>query len=385
MNLEEYNDFETMELKHDVLNGIYTYGFEKPSIVQSKGIVPIRSGKDCIIQAQSGTGKTVTYIVGILEQLDIKLKELQFVVIVPTRELVKQVYDVLHHISYHVRSNNMYMMGGHRITNDIRTYKHIRPQIVVTTPGRFYDLMMRKVIDTKNLKTVILDEADELLSRNFKDTIYEIFVETENKDFQVCLLSATLPDEVTELSKKFLRDPIKILVKKEDLTLEGIRQYVVYYDKSQNRTSSPKLSLLIAILENIQFSQLILYTNNKPTCDKVCRVLRKNGFELSAIHGDMSQYERDNVIKEFRNGITRILVTTDLLARGIDIQQVSVVINYDMPYDNELYLHRIGRSGRFGRKGIAINFVYYEDTYIIKDLNAYYSTMICTLPDDLNI
>jgi superfamily II DNA/RNA helicase len=381
------NRFEDLGLKENLLEGIYKYGFEQPSYVQANGIPPIVEKRDCIIQSQSGTGKTGTFIIGILQNVDPELKELQSIVIAPTRELVKQTYKVLHELSSTLNIKIMYLIGGVKVSKDIKDYKRLQPQIIVSTPGRLYDLMSNDVISTKYTSSLVLDEADELLTGNFKDQLYNIFRSLENhENIQVILVSATIPPEIRDLSAKILRDPVEILVKNENLTLEGIKQYVVYYD-SQRHTQemNNKLQCLLHILENIAFSQTIIYINTRKTCEYLSNKLNDLEFVNSIIHSDMSQYDRSHNMTNFKNGSTRILITTDLMARGIDVQQISMVINYEMPFTNEVYLHRSGRSGRYGRKGICINFVYYKKNDIIRNLEQFYNTFICELPEDLDL
>lgn len=389
--MSSITSFDNFNLKEDLLAGIYTFGFEYPSYVQSVGIEPITSGKDCIIQSQSGTGKTGAYVIGILQQLNLNLTYPQAIIIVPTRELVKQVYNVIRGISSKMDCNLMYLIGGTKVSNDINSFKKNKPHVIISTPGRLYDLLLKNIINTDYIKTLILDEADELLAGSFKEQIYEIFTHINNRtDMQVVLVSATIPDEVLSLSDKFLNDPIRVLVKTEDLTLEGIKQYVVYYDSNttpENRRLhiTNKFSTLMYVLDNIAFSQTVIYVNTRKTCEGLANLLYKNGYISSVIHSELTQKERNKAMSEFKHGSTRILLTTDLLSRGIDIQQISMVINYEMPESNEVYLHRSGRSGRFGRKGVCINFVYYMNVDIIKNLEEYFCTLILELPDKLEI
>jgi len=378
--------FEDLGLKDNLLAGIYKYGFEQPSYVQAHGIKPIIERRDCIIQSQSGTGKTGTFTIGMLENINPEIKDVQSIVIAPTRELVKQTYTVLQNLSCMMDIKIMYLIGGVKVSKDIKDYNQIKPQIIVSTPGRLYDLM-NNVITTKHTATLVLDEADELLTGNFKDQLYNIFKLLENhENIQVILVSATIPPEIRDLSAKILRNPVEILVKTEDLTLEGIKQYVVYYDSQRHsRDVNNKLHCILHILENIAFSQTIIYVNTRKTCEYLSERLNEFEFVNSIIHSDMSQQERTSSMTNFKNGSTRILITTDLLSRGIDVQQISMVINYEMPFSNEVYLHRSGRSGRYGRKGICINFVYYKKNDIIKNLEQFYNTFISELPEDLDI
>ncbi|ELK31803.1 Eukaryotic initiation factor 4A-I [Myotis davidii] len=290
---EIVDSFDDMNLSESLLRGIYAYGFEKPSAIQQRAILPCIKGYDVIAQAQSGTGKTATFAISILQQIELDLKATQALVLAPTRELAQQIQKVVMALGDYMGASCHACIGA-----------------------------------PKYIKMFVLDEADEMLSRGFKDQIYDIFQKL-NSNTQVVLLSATMPSDVLEVTKKFMRDPIRILVKKEELTLEGIRQFYINVERE---------------------------------------------------HGDMDQKERDVIMREFRSGSSRVLITTDLLARGIDVQQVSLVINYDLPTNRENYIHRIGRGGRFGRKGVAINMVTEEDKRTLRDIETFYNTSIEEMP-----
>ena len=251
------------------------------------------------------------------------------------------------------------------------------PQVLVGSPGRVLDLIRRNRINLGYLQTFILDEADEMLSKGFIYNIKEIISRIPNTA-KILLFSATMPKEIVEMTKKFMKDPAKILVKNEELTLEGIKQYYVYLKKED------KLDVLLQIYGGIEIAQAIIYCNSKKTVDYVTDEMKKKGHMISSIHGDLKQFERDQVMRDFRQGATRVLITTDLLARGIDVYQVSLVINYELPREKETYLHRIGRSGRFGRKGNAINFVTPPEKDELEALQKYYNTTIEQLPTDLS-
>merc|ERR1712007_422708 len=248
------------------------------------------------------------------------------------------------------------------------------PHIVVGTPGRVFDMLNRKFLSSKYIKMFVLDEADEVLSRGFKDQIYEIFQKL-GSNTQVVLLSATMPVEVLEVTKKFMREPIRILVKKEELTLEGIKQFYINVDKEDW-----KLETLCDLYDTLSITQAVIFLNTRRKVDWLTEMMTKKDFTVSALHGDMDQKERDLIMREFRSGSSRVLITTDLLSRGIDVQQVSLVINYDLPTNRESYIHRIGRSGRFGRKGVAINFVTNDDIRLMRDIEQFYNTQIDEMP-----
>lgn len=268
-------------------------------------------------------------------------------------------------------------VGGTMIKQDIMNLKK-GVHVIVATPGRVADLIKRGHIKLDSVAIFILDEADEMLSRGFKIQIQEIFSLLPS-DIQVGLFSATMPKEILEITKDFMRDPAKILVKKENLTLEGIRQYYVAIPEEKQ-----KFEVLCNIYKNLEIQQALIYCNSRRRVEQLAGDMRKNDFTVSAIHGEMKQDERSNVMKEFRTGSSRVLITTDLLARGIDVQQVSLVMNYELPKNKESYLHRIGRSGRFGRKGTSINFITPSDALFLKELQEYYETEISCLPQDLS-
>jgi translation initiation factor 4A len=247
-------------------------------------------------------------------------------------------------------------------------------QVIVGTPGRVFDMISRRHLDVAAIKMFVLDEADEMLSRGFKDQIYDIFRLLPSST-QVVLLSATMPAEVLEVTKKFMRDPIRILVKKEELTLEGIKQFYIAVEKEDW-----KLDTLCDLYETLTVTQAVIFCNTRRKVDWLTEKMHSRDFTVSAMHGDMDQAGRDVIMKEFRSGSSRVLITTDLLARGIDVQQVSLVINYDLPTNRENYIHRIGRGGRFGRKGVAINFVTGEDSRAMQDIEQFYNTQIVEMP-----
>jgi len=249
--------------------------------------------------------------------------------------------------------------------------------VVVGTPGRVFDMIKRGALRTRNIKMFVLDEADEMLSRGFKDQIYDIF-KTLLTEVQVVLLSATMPAEVLDVTTNFMRDPVQILVKKEELTLEGIRQFYVNVDMEDW-----KLDTLCDLYETLTITQAVIFCNTRRKVDWLTEKMTERDFTVSAMHGDMDQKERDVIMREFRTGSSRVLITTDLLARGIDVQQVSLVINYDLPTNRENYIHRIGRGGRFGRKGVAINFMTSEDTRTMKDIEQFYNTEVEEMPTNV--
>merc|ERR1712218_77650 len=342
-------------LKEELLRGIYAYGFEKPSAIQQRAIVPCIKGLDVIAQAQSGTGKTATFSIAILEKIDTGLRECQALLLAPTRELAQQIQKVVMSLGDYMGAQCHACIGGTSVREDMRKLD-VGQHIVVGTPGRVFDMISRKVLRPNDIKQFVLDEADDMLSRGFKDQIYDVFRHL-NQEIQVILLSATMPQEVLEV------------------TLEGIRQFYISVEREEW-----KLDTLCDLYETLTITQAVIFCNTRRKVDWLTEKMHQRDFTVSAMHGDMDQKERDVIMREFRSGSSRVLITTDLLARGIDVQQVSLVINYDLPTNRENYIHRIGRGGRFGRKGVAINFVTDEDKRALQDIEKFYNTQIDEMP-----
>ena len=326
---------------------------------------------DVIAQAQSGTGKTATFSIAILEKIDTGLRECQALLLAPTRELAQQIQKVVMSLGDYMGAQCHACIGGTSVREDMRKLDQGQ-HIVVGTPGRVFDMISRKVLRTHDIKQFVLDEADEMLSRGFKDQIYDVFRHL-NQEIQVILLSATMPQEVLEVTTRFMREPVRILVKKEELTLEGIRQFYISVEREEW-----KLDPLCDLYETLTIPQAVIFCNPRRKVDWLTEKMHQRDFTVSAMHGDMDQKERDVIMREFRSGSSRVLITTDLLARGIDVQQVSLVINYDLPTNRENYIHRIGRGGRFGRKGVAINFVTDEDKRSLQ-VHDYFPLLLVTL------
>jgi len=375
-NIEIYTSFDDMNLSHNTLRGIYAYGFEKPSAIQQRAIVQMAQGKDVLAQAQSGTGKTAAFILGSFERIDTSLKIPQVLILSPTRELADQTATVATEITTYNNISINCCIGGTRMYDAIKAINS-GIHVIVGTPGRVYDMMKRRVFQTKGLKCVIIDEADEMLSIGFKDQLYNIFQFIPNNT-QVGLFSATLPQDAVDLSKNIMKNPVNILVKKEELTLEGIKQFYVGIDNE-----SWKLDTLCDLYTSISITQAIIYCNSRRKVEWLQEKLNERDFTVSFIHSEMKSEDRKNTMLAFRKGESRILIATDIIARGIDVQQVSIVINYDIPRDKENYLHRIGRSGRFGRKGTAINLMTANDIHKLEDIMQFYNTQIKELPADL--
>lgn len=354
---EVVDNFDAMGLKEKLLRGIYAYGFEKPSAIQQRAIIPCIRGRDVIAQAQSGrhrlhnhnsrylpppfsrrmwtlgTGKTATFSIAILQTIDTEVRGCQALVLAPTRELATQIQKVVVALGDFMNAQSHACIGGTNVREDMK-YLEQGVHVVVGTPGRVQDMIQRKYLRANDIKLFVLDEADEMLSRGFKDQIQEVFKKLPN-DVQVILLSATMPPEVLEVSKYFMRDPVRILVKKEELTLEGIRQFYVNVKQEQW-----KLGTLCDLYDTLSITQAVIFCNTRRKVDQLTEEMSAKNFTVSAMHGEMDQRERDMIMKQFRSGSSRVLITTDLLARGIDVQQVSLVINYDLPSVRENYIHR---------------------------------------------
>jgi len=367
------DNFDDMGLKPELLRGIYAYGFERPSAIQARAIVPVVKGHDVIAQAQSGTGKTATFSVSILQRIDMDLKACQALILAPTRELAQQIQKVVIALGDFMKVECHACVGGTNVREDMQKLE-AGVHVVVGTPGRVFDMINRRALKTDHLKIFALDEADEMLSKGFTDQIYQVF-QMLPQEIQVNLFSATMPQDVLDVTGKFMRDPVRILVKKDELTLEGIKQFYIAVEKEDW-----KLDTLSDLYETVTITQAVIFCNTRRKVDWLTDKLTARDFTVSAMHGVMDQAQRDVIMKEFRSGSSRVLIATDLLARGIDVQQVSLVINYDLPANRENYIHRIGRGGRFGRKGVAINFVTADDVRMMREIEQFYSTQIEEMP-----
>lgn len=368
--------FDELGINENLLRGIYGYGFEKPSIIQNKAIPVLISGKDVIAQAQSGTGKTGAFSIGSLSRIDTSVKQTQLIVLSPTRELAEQIFNVMKELSSYTDISFCKVVGGTRVSDCISDLRS-DPQVIVGTPGRIIDMISKRHIFTDKLKMVVIDEADEMLSQGFQEMIHRIF-QSIPRETQVALFSATFPDELLEITNNFMNEPERILVKKEQLTLEGIQQF--YINVKHNNW---KYDVLTDIYNTINIAQCIIYINSKDKLNQVYQSLTSDNFPVGMIHGNLMTNERETIMNQFRQGEIRILLSTDLLSRGIDIQQLSLVINYDLPIQKETYIHRIGRSGRYGRKGVAINFVTDRDLQDLEELKNFYNTNIEEMPQNI--
>lgn len=373
---EVVESFADLNLKSDLLRGIYGYGFDKPSTIQSKAIAPIIKGKDVIAQAQSGSGKTGTFVIGTLQLIDTSLLEVQTLVLAPTRELAQQIYNVYNFIGEFLKVKVLNLIGGTQVKDSIKNLEG-GIHVVVGSPGRVLDMLKKNHLKLAYLKCLVLDEADDLLSKGFLENMKEI-ISLIPPECRINLFSATMPKDIVSLTTHFMNDPAKILVKNEELTLLGIDQYYVTLKKEW------KLETLLNLYKGLDIVQAIIFCNSKKGVEALTKEMRERGHQVSCIHSELPMADRVKVMQEFRSGVTRVLISTDLTARGIDVYQVSIVINYDLPNQKETYIHRIGRSGRFGKKGNAINFILPEEKEQLDSIQKFYDTTIKQLPQDLS-
>ena len=378
--VREYKTFDEMPLPASLLRGIYAHGFEQPSQIQQKAIMPIAEGRDLLAQAQSGTGKTGAFCIGSLCRVDPNLNQIQVIVLAPTRELSDQIKKVATAISsFLLKPDSVYgATGGTPLRDDIKAIEK-GCQFLVGTPGRIFDLMSRNILRRDHVKVLIMDEADQMLEDRFKEQVFCILKMGFPVETRVALFSATMPPEVIECANTVLNNPVRILINPEQVTLEGIKQY--YVDLARDDW---KYEALCDIYKQLNINQAIIYCNKRQRAEWLASKMKEEGFTLECIHGEMDVGERRSRMEDFRKGVVRVLISTDLLARGIDVQQVSLVINFEMPTQKENYIHRIGRSGRYGRKGVAINLVTPDEMAKLRDIERHYGTTISTLPNTIS-
>ena len=375
----EISSWDELDIDPNILRGIYAYGYEKPSPIQRKAIRPIIAGKDIIGQAQSGTGKTATFSIGALSTVRVNDPTTQVLILSPTRELTMQTAKVITSIGCMIPGLKVQtVFGGSKIEYNNGFSSRNVPHIMCGCPGRVFDMIRRDNMTCKNIRLVIIDEADEMLSSGFKEQVYGIF-QHFNNDIQVALFSATLPANIFAITDRLMRDPVRICVKTEQLTLEGISQFYVAVDDDRQ-----KYATLKHIFSYLTVSQCIIYCNSVKRVADLYEAMREDEFPVCCIHSSMDKGARETSIADFRNGKSRVLISSNVTARGIDIQQVSIVINFDVPKDIHTYLHRIGRSGRWGRKGVGINFITRRDISKLKEIEGYYSCEIREMPANLD-
>lgn len=410
-NVQIYKSFDDMPIFNNVnglklLQGIMSHGFVNPSIIQQKAIVPLATGGDMIAQAQSGTGKTGTFVIGTLSQIDFTKNIPQAIIIVHTRELAEQVASVTRAIGCKLGALVTICIGKTNSVDENIMEIQKGCHVIVGTPGRIEDLIKRRAFRLNAVSTLVMDEADKLLSGGFITQIDNIISAIDNAAsretrLQVAIFSATLPEATVKLAASITREPTIILVPQEELSLDGIKQYKVEADGGRN-SFAYKADLILRINEVKTIPQCIIYVNNVDSAERLHHFLTENELETCVIHGKINDAERHSIIKDFRAGRGRILISTDLLSRGFDSQHVMLVINFDLPrvmhkdYRNDMcrivvdedriseYIHRIGRSGRYGRKGIAINFVTSpSERACLHEIENYYGIKCEELPTDL--
>jgi translation initiation factor 4A len=373
----EIQEWDDLELNNKILRGIFAYGYEKPSPIQQKAIKPLIEGKDIIAQAQSGTGKTATFTIGALANINVAENKTQVLVLSPTRELTIQTSRVFSSIGSMMDDLKVQVLfGGSAVEEGSSFSNKNTPHVICGCPGRVYDMMRRDRIRSKDIKLIILDEADEMLSSGFKEQVYNIF-QYLNSTVQVALFSATLPESIFPIIKKIMRNPVKISVKREMLTLEGITQHFIAVDDDRQ-----KYATLKTLFSYLSVSQCIIYCNSVKRVSDLYEAMKEDEFPVCCIHSNMEKAARDTAFNDFRSGNSRVMISSNVTARGIDIQQVSIVINFDLPKCVHTYLHRIGRSGRWGRKGVGINFITRRDIPKIKEIEGHYACQIDEMPSD---
>lgn len=367
--------FQDFGLSKETQLGIYEMGYEAPSPIQEETIPIAMEGKNIIARAKNGTGKTASYSIPLIEKVDNTKKKIQALVLVPTRELAMQTSHVIKELGKHKKIESMVSTGGTAIRDDIYRV-HQGVHVVVGTPGRILDLAAREIADLSECNILVLDEVDKLLSIDFKSIVAQI-IEIMPKEKQIMLFSATYPMEIKEFQQKYISAP-QFINLMEELTLKGVTQYYAYLEERE------KLHCLNTLFSKLDINQAIIFCNSAKRVELLAKKISQLGYSCFYIHSKMQQSDRNRIYHDFKNGETRCLVSTDLFTRGIDIQSVNVVINFDFPKYSETYLHRIGRSGRFGHLGLAINFITEEDKHELFKIEDELKTKINPIPQDID-
>jgi translation initiation factor 4A len=367
-----------MNLSEDLLRGIYGYGFEKPSVVQQRAIIPLGKGYDVIAQSQSGTGKTGAFSIGLLQRIDCQSSKVQALILEPTRDLANQSYKVITAIGEPMGVAAHVIIGGTSVRGDLDALRKGK-NVVVGTPGRILDHISRGSLRLDELKVLILDEADEMLSAGFQDAMRDV-LDVIPPSCQIGLFSATMPTETLELTERFMKNPIRLVMNKDQLSLPGIDQY--YVDVGREEW---KFDTIVDLFASVSVAQCVIFCNTRKKAVWLTEKLAAKDFPVDCMHSDMAQADRADVMARFYQGNVRVLIATDLIARGIDAQGVGFVVNFDLTRNFENHLHRVGRGGRFGRKGVAINFVTSDERNLLRDLCAFYSITIEELPQNFAV
>lgn len=365
--------FDELELDEKILKAVTDMGFEAASPIQAQAIPVQMEGRDMIGQAQTGTGKTAAFGIPLLQKISEKNRKTQAIVLCPTRELAIQVADEIRRLAKYMTGIKILpVYGGQEIVKQIRSLKG-GVQIIVGTPGRVMDHMRRKTIRTEDIHTVVLDEADEMLNMGFLEDM-ETILSQMPEERQTVMFSATMPQAIAGIAKKFQNDPEMVRVVKKELTVPKVTQY--YYEvKPRN-----KVEVMCRLLDLYSPKLSVVFCNTKRQVDELVQALQGRGYFAEGLHGDLKQEQRDRVMDSFRNGATEILVATDVAARGIDVEDVEAVFNYDIPQDDEYYVHRIGRTGRAGREGRAFSLVVGSEVYKLRDIQRFCKTKILPQP-----
>lgn len=365
----EISLFSDLNISPVMLKAIAELGYESPTPIQAQAIPILLEGKDILGQAQTGTGKTAAFGIPLIEHIDTHIRDVQAIVLCPTRELAIQVTEDFAHLSKYKKDIRMLSIyGGQSIERQFRSLKS-GVNIVIGTPGRVQDHIDRGTLKLDKVRIVVLDEADEMLNMGFRDAIEKILTEVP-KERQTILFSATMPPPILKLTKKFQQNPVEVKIHHKEITVPGIEQF---YFEIRDRE---KLDLLSILLDINQFKLSLIFCNTKRAVDSLVEHLNARGFAADALHGDLRQSQRDHVMKKFRNGKLDILIATDVAARGLDVDDIDAVFNYDFPQDEEYYVHRIGRTGRAGKKGISFSFVTAKEIFRLKDIKRYTNAKI---------
>ena len=373
-----YTAFDEMDLPENLLRGIYSHGFEKPSHIQSKGIVPIATKNDLIAQAQSGTGKTGTFVIGALATVDEKLMKPQVLVLVHVRELAQQIAKVANSLGNFMKLKVLCAVGGNSLREDLSALED-GAQFIVGTPGRIFDLVNRNALDRSEIRVLIMDEADQMLEDLFYKQVMCILDKGFPEKTRVALFSATMPETVRSVAEKILNNPVRILIPPDEVRLEGIQQFYIDLDREDH-----KFECICDLYKNLNISQAVIFCNKRMKAEQIAEKMSAQGYPVTCLHGELEKPERTHRMKQFISGETRVMIATDIIARGIDVQQISLVINYELPMHRENYVHRIGRAGRYGRKGTTINLLVPEEVDMMKDICDHYGMQLKTLPPDIS-
>lgn len=368
--------FDEMNLPDDLLRGIYGHGFERPSAIQSKAIVPMVQGRDVLAQAQSGTGKTGTFVIGSLSHLNPAVPKPQVLILVHVRELAEQIAKVARAISAVMKVKVLCAVGGNALQNDIRALED-GAQFIVGTPGRIYDLINRGVLDRSEVRVLIMDEADQMLEDLFYKQVMCILEQGFPATTKVALFSATMPEKVIAVADKILNNPVRILIPPTAVRLEGIQQFYIDLDREDH-----KFECICDLYKHLNITQAVIFCNKRQKAEILSEKLSAQGFPITCLHGELEKGERQRRMDQFIKGQTRVMIATDIISRGIDVQQLSLVINYELPTNMESYVHRIGRAGRYGRKGTTINLLLPDETNRMKEIANLYGMVVTPFPED---